>query len=51
MPEVKFFANIDLGGGKVEGLGAPSAGTDAANKGYVDSTISAAIGNAIAASY
>ena len=50
MPEVKFFANIDLGG-RVEGLGSPSAGTDAANKGYVDSTISAAIGNAIAASY
>ena len=40
-----------VNGAKITALGNPSVDTDAANKGYVDTSIQTAIGNAIAASY
>lgn len=40
---------IDVNGEKITGLGTPTNGTDAATKGYVDSTASAAADDAIAA--
>ena len=39
--QVNFGDNIQMNSNKVVGLGAPSASTDAATKGYVDSSISA----------
>ena len=39
--EVNFGDNIDMNNNKIVGLGAPSASTDAATKGYVDTTVSA----------
>jgi len=39
--EVNFGDNIDMNSNKVVGLGAPSAATDAATKGYVDTSIGA----------
>jgi len=39
--EVNFGDNIDMNNNKIVGLGAPSAGSDAATKTYVDSSISA----------
>ena len=39
--EVNFGDNIDMNNNKIVGLGAPSANTDAATKGYVDTAVSA----------
>jgi len=39
--QVNFGDNIQMNSNKVVGLGAPSASTDAATKGYVDSSIAA----------
>ena len=42
---------FNLNGCLVQGVNTPQSVTDAANKGYVDSTVSSAIGAAMAASY
>ncbi len=39
--EVNFGDNIDMNSNKIVGLGAPSANTDAATKGYVDTSVAA----------
>ncbi len=39
--EVNFGDNIDMNNNKIVGLGAPSANTDAATKGYVDTQVAA----------
>jgi hypothetical protein len=46
--EVNFGDNIDMNNNKIVGLGAPSAGSDAATKTYVDSSISAISTSSIA---
>ena len=46
--EVNFGDNIDMNNNKVVGLGTPSASTDAATKGYVDTQIGAISTSSIA---
>jgi len=41
-------ATVDMGGNRVQNVGAPVAGTDAANKNYVDTAVSGVQGNVTA---
>lgn len=41
-------ATVDMGGNRVQNVGAPVAGTDAANKNYVDAAVSGVQGNVTA---
>lgn len=44
-----FGAAVAMGGNKITGVGTPTSGTDAANKSYVDSSVSALVASAPAA--